>query len=103
MKKSIILSIVVALMAIYGVMVVKSEMAVCAYQRATIAYVQGAERNGAISASESRYMQHLADASLWVHAATRKGWCVTIREAVDRAYAQQRAFESDGSYQALSK
>lgn len=103
MTKRIILSIVVVLLVVATIMTVKCELDVCNYQRATIAYVQGAERNGAISASESRYMQHLADANILVHAATRRGWCDTIREAVDRAYAKQRAFGSDGTYQALSK
>lgn len=103
MTKEISLSIVVVLLVVFTIMTVKSEIEVHNYQRATIAYVQGAECNGAISASESRYMQHLAGASIMVHAATRRGWCDTIRKAIARAYAQQRAFGSDGSYQALSK
>lgn len=67
MTKRIILSIVVVLLVVYTIMAVKCENEVRKYQRATIAYVQGAERNGAISASESRYMQHLAGASSMVH------------------------------------
>ncbi len=100
MKTRIILAIVAIVLT---VLTVKNESDVCNYQRATIAYVQGAERNGAISADESRYWQHLAGASVWVHAATRRGWCDTIRRAVDQAYSRQNAIKSDGSYRALSK